>query len=136
MTNACNGGKITFSTCSMHMQLGVTYHIPKGASKNGLPVKETFNIMAFSCRKLQEGCYNVSSLIAPQRSLLALDSWLLGAGIKALGRPSNWLTRTTSKAFKRGSRSKEILKRLGMHPMHLCVRIRNSLSLLALLASK
>ena len=27
----------------MHMQLGVSYHIPKGASKNGLPVKETFN---------------------------------------------------------------------------------------------
>ena len=43
LANACNGGRRTFSTCSMHMQLGVTYHISKGASKNGLPVKYTFN---------------------------------------------------------------------------------------------
>ena len=45
LANACNGGRITFSTCSMHMQLGVTYHIPKGASKNGLPVKYTFKLV-------------------------------------------------------------------------------------------
>ena len=44
LANACNVGRRTFSTCSMHMQLGVTYHIPKGASKNGLPVKETFKM--------------------------------------------------------------------------------------------
>ena len=29
LANACNGGRITFSMCSIHMQLGVTYHIPK-----------------------------------------------------------------------------------------------------------
>ena len=47
LANACNGGRRTFSTCSMHMQLGVTCHIPKGASKNGLPVKETFENLPF-----------------------------------------------------------------------------------------
>ena len=37
------------------------------------------NIMTFSCGELREGCSRVSLLIAPQRSLLALDSWLLRA---------------------------------------------------------
>ena len=43
LANACNGGRRMFSTCSMHMQLEATHHIPKGASKNGLLVKYTFN---------------------------------------------------------------------------------------------
>ena len=47
LANACNGGRRKFFTCSMHMQLGVTYHISKGASKNGLPVKYTLKKYIF-----------------------------------------------------------------------------------------
>ena len=48
----------------MHMQLGVTYHIPKGASKNGLPVKDSCNWHVL-CEHDEQREHNPGTVLLP-----------------------------------------------------------------------